>query len=456
MLAGIVNGMTLDEALQIVAQQRAQIDELQRQLRAAQERIAQLEQISARQAAPFRRPDEKKISPSERKRPGRKPGHPGASRQRPAVIDDTIEVPLPGACEHCGGRFTDRSPLVQYIEEIPPTRPHVTKLTTWQAVCAECGKVHTTTHPRQVSRAQGAASVHLGPRAEALAALLNKHLGLTCGKTCEVLRQGFGLSISRGGLSQLLSRVAAKVGPRYEQLLEQVRGSPAVFADETSWWVGGPGWWLWVFTTPTTTVYRVADCRGSDVVRQTLGDDFRGMLVSDCLASYDPPRYRKHKCIAHHLRAIHQARDRPDTKDPSYLNRWKAFFTAVRFLYAIRPWLPEAEFFDRRAALERSCDELLAVPRTQAGDIAVASRLAKRREHLLGCLYEPAAEPTNNRAERALRPAVIARKVSCGNRTERGRQAFEILASLAATARQQARDFLAELTAALPLAMQAG
>jgi len=96
-----------------------------------------------------------------------------------------------------GGASPIASPLVQYIEEIPPTRPHVTQLTTWQAVCAQCGKVHTTTHPRQVSRAQGAASVHLGPRAEALAALLNKQ-------------------------------------------------------------------------------------------------------VSDCLASYDPPRYRKHKCIAHH------------------------------------------------------------------------------------------------------------------------------------------------------------
>lgn len=151
--------------------------------------------------------------------------------------------------------------------------------------------------------------MHLGPRAIALATLLNKHLGLTCGKTCQLLRKGFGLSLTRGGLSQLLTRVAAKAEAQYEALIDRLRGSPAVFADETSWWVGGPGWWLWVFTTPQTTVYRVAHCRGSQVVREMLGDDFAGMLVSDCLTSYDPPPYRKHKCIAHHLRALQEQKE---------------------------------------------------------------------------------------------------------------------------------------------------
>jgi hypothetical protein len=80
--------------------------------------------------------------------------------------------------------------------------------------------------------------------------------------------------------------------------------------------LGGPGWWQWVFTTTTETVYRVEPSRGRDVVTDTLGSRFTGVLVSDCLASYEDVPYRTHKCIAHRLKAIAEARDRPDTPDP--------------------------------------------------------------------------------------------------------------------------------------------
>ena len=106
--------------------------------------------------------------------------------------------------------------------------------------------------------------------------------------------------------------------------------------------------------------------------------------------------------------------------------------------------------------MEARCREWLEEPVTQPGDVAVQNRLLKRWPHLLGCLSEPAAEPTNNRAERQLRPAVISRKVSCGNKTQRGKRTWEILASLAATCQQTTDDFLQYLTVALPLAPQAG
>lgn len=456
--------MTLEQALQVIESLRAenaalreQLQVAREELRKALERIAELEQAAARQAAPFRRREEKKIPPEHRKRPGRKPGHPGAMRAWPRTIDAEIEAPLPPHCD-CGGRLGDRQPLVQYIEEIPPVRPHVTRLTTWQATCSECGRVHTTRHPLQTSRAQGAAGVHLGPRAAALATLLNKHLGLTCSKTCQVLRKGFGLSLTRGGLSQLLTRVAAKAEAQYDALIDQLRDSPAVFADETSWWVGGPGWWLWVFTTPQATVYRVADCRGSQVVRDILGEDFRGMLVSDCLASYDPPPYRKHKCIAHHLRALKQQEASLEQRGirSTYLTLWKLHLQDVIETWGQRRELGEEAFAAKVAQLRQGVDNLLEQSPAEPEEVRFRDRLRRRQEHLLGCLEEPAAEPTNNRAERALRPAVIGRKLSCGNKTDRGRHAFEVLASLAITAEQQARDFLAELTHLTLLAPQAG
>lgn len=430
-------------------------DRLQGELDALRERQQELEREAARQAAPFRRRDRKKVDPANKKRPGRKAGHPGAYRQIPKHVDQDVEVPLP-CCPCCGGPVHDKSPLTQYIEELPPIQPHVTRLVTWSAKCPTCGDVRSS-HPLQTSVGQGAAMVQLGPRALALAAMLNKKLGLTMRKTCSVLRTLCGLSITPGGLSQSLSRVAGKVSGEYAQLGQQVRLSSAVFADETSWWVGGPGWWLWVFTTPQgITFYRVAEKRGSAVVRDVLGDEFSGILVSDCLSSYDPVDYRKHKCIAHHLQAIKKARERPDTKDPSYLDKWTELFQEVIALYHERDQNTAEQFAEKYSSLAARVDVLLKYPCIQSGDVAVRNRLEKQQAHLLGCLADPAAEPTNNRAERALRPAVIARKLSCGNKTDAGRLTWQTLASLAATCGGLGTDFVDYLAARLPISMLAG
>jgi len=439
---------------QLVDRLQRENEQLRQQLAEALARIAELERAAGRQAAPFRREERLKIPPAEQKRPGRVSGHEASYRKQPRWVDAEIEVPLPAACPHCGSKVDDRRPLTQYIEEIPPLRPWVVRLTTWSAACPRCGVVHST-HPLQTSRAQGVAGTQLGPRALALAALLNKQLGLTTRRTCQVLRKVCGLSVSPGGVSQALVRMAGKLAGEYDALIRQLRSSPAVFADETSWWVGGSGWWLWVFTTPETTVYRVDRSRGSQIVEETLGD-YQGMLVSDCLASYDRPQYRKHKCIAHHLRAIKHARDRPDTPDPRYLDQWRLLFAAVRALYHARPVMPSDEFIQRREHVKAWCDQLVQQVVTQPGDLAIQNRLSKQWAHLLGCLYEPAAEPTNNRAERALRPAVITRKLSCGNKTPRGKRCWEILASLAATAQQRSEDIVETITRSLSLAPQAG
>lgn len=433
---------------------RARVEELERENRQLRGRAEEAERAAARQAAPFRLPQERRMPLSEHKRPGRKPGHPGACRPAPSQVDERLEVPL-AACPHCGGPVEGCRRLEQFIEEIPPVRPRVVQLVTYEGHCPRCGEV-ASHHPLQTSTARGAAGVHLGPRAQALAVLLNKALGLTMGTTCRVLRDVAGLRLSRGGLAQLVARAARRVRDRYEALRACLRGRRAVFADETSWWVGGPGWWLWTFATQRETLYVVDRSRGSSVVADVLGPDFRGMLVSDCLASYDPAPYRKHKCFAHHLRAIATTRASPETTDPAYLDSWQHVFQAATALHRTRAEMDPAAFADLRARLHARCKDLLAHPGSQPGDRAIWNRLLKQRDHLLGCLDEPAAEPTNNRAERALRPAVIARKLSCGNKTQAGRDAWQILASLAATCAQRAEDFVSYLVPRLSLAPQQG
>jgi hypothetical protein len=255
----------------------------------------------------------------------------------------------------------------------------------------------------------------------------------------------------------MVDRVADHVADDYDSLINRIRGSPAVHADETSWWVGGPGWWLWTFTCPDVTVYRVDSSRGAKVVQDILGEDFAGVMVSDCLSSYDPPTYRKHKCIAHHLRAIEAALGLPGTTDPTYLRQWTLLLKSAIALH--RLWeqkvLTDDDIAAKRLALEAWIDQLLAQTPTQGGDARIRNRLAKQRPHLLGCLKDVRVEPTNNRAERALRPAVIARKLSCGNKTDRGRRSWEILASLGATYHQTAGDFVSFLARRVALAKEA-
>src|SRR6516164_10850055 len=163
---------------------RAENVSLRQQLEVKTKRIAQLEEAlqaaeraAHRQAAPFRIEEKKRrLAP---KRPGRKRGHPGAFRHKPDHIDEAIEVQL-CSCPHCGGmQFKDQNAIEQLIEDLPSLRPYVTRLTTYQGTCVGCGQSVRSKHPLQMSVAIGAAGVHLGSRALALAADLNKAKGLS-------------------------------------------------------------------------------------------------------------------------------------------------------------------------------------------------------------------------------------------------------------------------------------
>lgn len=433
-----------DALIERLQAENAALRELVKQLT---DRIEQLEREAHRQAAPFRRKDKDKKPPDQHKPPGRPPGHPAAFRPPPPQVDDDVEMRLDG-CPECGGPITAVRACEQYIEDIPPVRPHVTKLTTYVGTCRCCGEIRST-HPLQVSTAGGAAGTHLGPRALGLAAWLNKRLGLTTRSTCRVLQDLCGLKITPGGLTQALDRVADKSQPGFDQLVADLRRQRGVWVDETSWWVNGPKWWLWAFTSRNLTVYHIGTSRGRDVVLDMLGTDFKGVLTSDCLASYEKLPYKMHKCYAHHLKAISKANE----KEPSdYLIALRGLLHAAMVLQSVRGDLPPPEFAEKRKHLEARAEELLVRTTPPPGAAKVAERIRKRRHLLFTFLDDPELEATNNRAERALRPAVIARKLSCGNKTERGKRTLEILASLAATCHQRGQDFVETLRPHLTLA----
>lgn len=438
-----------EQLIEIIVRQAESIAQLQQENKKLQDQIRDLndqnndlskrleavEKKAFRQAAPFRRQENQKVITP--KKPGRKPGHPGASRKIPDHIDAEVMAPLE-KCSHCGGQsFTAVRTVEQYIEDIPPVRPHVTHLLTEEGTCACCGETVRSQHPLQVSRAEGVAGVHLGPRALAVAAQLNKQHGLTMRRTCVVLKDLFGLSLTAGGLAQAVQRVAGKVKFKYDELVAQIPQWPVVHSDETSWWVSGPDW-LWVFTCPTATVYQVPGSRGRAVIAAVLGENFAGVLVSDCLAVYDGVNARQQKCYSHHGKAIKEAlQERPQSE---YLLALRGMLHAA---LALKPLEAPAEQKKRlRQKLEQKAEELLGTFRADGVEEKVRQRLRKQKDHLFTFLDVAEVPATNNLAERQLRPAVIARKLSCGNKTDKGVRAWEILASLAATCQQQATSFL--------------
>jgi len=187
--------------------------------------------------------------------------------------------------------------------------------------------------------------------------------------------------------------------------------------------------WLWVFANRGLTFYRVAQGRGRNVLLETLGEQYAGVLVSDCLATYDDVNPRQQKCCSHHLKAIGQAGG----------NHPSAWLEEVRRLLEkameLKRQPPEQRALGR-VELEARARQLLSAPRPTTVEEKVRRRLEKQQDHLFTFLEVEEVDATNNLAERQLRPAVIARKVSCGNKTPKGAHVWEILASLAATCAQ--------------------
>ena len=421
---------------------REERDRLEKELEAAR-------RAAKRQAAPF-----SKGAPSASpRRPGRKPGRaygPRAWRGVPDHIDEVIEVLPPEACPACGGVVGSDGVHVQYQADLPPVRPHVTAFHVHVGRCRRCGRRVQGRDTRQTSTATGAAASQVGPRALAWAAWLHTGLGVPFAKVATILRTGFGLTITSGGLVQAVHRVGRRSAPTYHALVQAVRRSPVVAPDETGWKVGGRLWWLWVFVTRDLTVYAIQPGRGYAQAAAILGPRYAGVLVRDGWAPYRKLAQATHQtCLAHLLRRCHgllETAQRGAARFPHAVRRVLLAALALRD----RRHRGELSAHGLRVALvrlEARTDRLLAGRVTHPPNRRLLQHLRTERAALFTCVRRPDVEATNWQAEQAIRPAVVTRKVCGGNRTPEGAATQEIVASVLRTAWQQQRDPLELLMA---------
>src|SRR5947208_8227333 len=217
------------------------------------------QRAARRQAAPFSRGQRK----SHPKSPGRKPGAGYGTHHRrpvPERVDEEIPVPVPAQCPACAGPLTVERIEPQYQEEIV-RRTWVRRFDIPICRCTQCGKRVQGRHPLQTSDAIGAAAVQVGPEAVTLGVLMNKLQGLPHADAAAILKQGFGLIMSRSGICRAIQRTARKAEATWHALRDAARRSQLAHMDETGWKVDAQLHWLWAVVTEQIT-YEILPGRG--------------------------------------------------------------------------------------------------------------------------------------------------------------------------------------------------
>lgn len=439
---------------------RQQVADLTEKLAAALAEIERLKRSGKRQATPF--------STGQRtqkpQKPGRKPGQ-GSFTRRPAPPPEsyTCEVPVPlteTTCPDCGGQelVPDGVETVTRTELPAPPPLAVTAYHRETGRCVACGKRVWAEHPEVPPDQRGATAHRIGPRALALAHWLHYALGVPVRKVPAVLATCSGFTITQGALTQdALRRARGTVGDVYQSLRQEMAAEPAVGTDDTGWKVGGVAAFLMGFFSRLTSVFQIRRQHRNDEVREVIPGDYAGTLHTDRGRSYDARKLagvKQQKCVGHIQRSLSEALEKPVLGE-ALVGRGRHFCLHLKQLLreAVALWeayhTGTAEDFEaKRTQLQAKVTRhLRARPIRGEANRRLLSELGwqHRQGHLLRFLEEPdTVEPTNNRSERGLRPAVIARKVSHCSKTWSGAAAHAAFMSVLCTLRQRDTPCLIE------------
>ena len=424
------------------------VEELEAQVRQLTAQLQEVLRASKRQAAPFSKGPPKDPPAT----PGRKAGEhygPKAHREIPRrKPDEIIDVPLPDHCPDCDGPTTEDRQDHQFQMEIP-RRPILRRFDIHIGHCRHCGKRIQPRHPLQTSDALGAAASQLGPDAQAAIVHLNKHAGLSHGKIADSFHALFGIPLTPSGVCGVLLRAARRCQPIYERILASVPLAPWIVPDETGWRIGGRPAWMHGFVTPLATVYHVASGRGYEVAEPIIGDRYSGTMIHDGWSPYDRFFWARHQQCLDHLRR--RCKGLLETAVGGAAAFPRQVHQLLGDALGLRDRRDEGQLSSHGLAvavgrLESRLDRMLYWTKTQPDNERLAKHLAKHRHQLFTFLTIPGIDATNYRAEQAMRPAAVNRKVWGGNRTPAGAHAQSVLMTVLRTTRQQLRDTLRFMT----------
>jgi transposase len=395
------------------------------------------------------------IKPPARKRhrkPGRKKGHPGVRRATPVHIDQTVEHTLT-ECPDC------HNPLgapcgkhTRIVEDIPPVRPTVTEHVTCENYCSPCGKKVSAPVTEALPKAT------MGLRLTLLSAFLHYALGMTTRNICTWLRTFCQFPVTPGGLVLQWQRLAEILKPVYDGLAIEARLSAVLNIDESGWRILGRTAWLWCFTSAKLAYYVLTPSRAGPVVKQVLGDGFKGILIADFFAAYDRIQaFAKQRCIVHLLREIKQVSLRNRSSEwQRFSRRLKRLIHDALNLVIARERLGK-DVYDRRVAnLHIRLADFFGHNYRDADAERLSKRLSKYCDEIFTFLLHLNVAADNNHAERQIRFAVIMRKNYFGNRSMRGAETQAILMSIFRTCHLRNIDPISTLSDSVAAAIRTG
>lgn len=388
-----------------------------------------------------------------RKRAGRKKGHAGVRRNRPERIDRTVEHRAE-CCPDCGGSLKRCSQSRdRYIEDVPlEVHVETVRHIIHRDWCPSCRKavepVITDALPNS----------SIGNGILVLSAWLHYALGNTISQILSVFNFHLQFTMSQGGLVQMWHRLADILLAWYEEIAEDIQNAGVLHGDETGWRVNGKTHWLWCFTSKAATIFTIERSRAGPVVLAFIKDCFDGVFVSDFWYAYNVLTCAKQKCLVHLLRDLERVWK---YKDPG--GDWPAFSKKLKRLIrdAIRlrkskDELETAPYQRRCERLEKRLQLILEHGWSNKEAKRLLKRLARHQDEVLTFLHHADVPFENNFGERSIRGAVIMRKNSFNNRSEKGASTQSVLMSVFFTIKQRGLNPVDTVKEALKIYLKTG
>lgn len=404
-------------------------------------------------------PRARPVSPPSRgtRRPGGQPGHPGAFRAlRPLEQVDRVVTVVPDTCRRCAHPLPapagadDPLDVRHQVQELPAVRVQVTEYRLAGRHCAACGALTRATLPA------GVPARTIGPGLAAVSAVLTGRYRLTKREAGQCLADLFGAEVAVGTVSTIEQQVSAALAPVVAEARAAVRQAAVANVDETGWRQGRQRAWVWTVVTALVTVFQIDRSRGGQVLRTLLGPTWAGIVGSDRFSAYRWLAVEQRQvCWAHLTRDFQKLADWGPGPRP--IGQRLLAITAQVFELWHRFQAGELDRWELTVAISRVAAEMAAV--LDDGAVhghPVAQALCRQLQALWPALWTfivvAGVEPTNNAAERALRPAVLWRKGSFGTHSDDGSRFVERMLTVTATCRQQGRHLFAFLVDAITAA----
>ena len=374
-------------------------------------------------------------SPEPPRKIGAQIGHQKQIRKKCESFDKTIFVSI-DHCPECGSRDLSGIQEVRerYVDDIPSQHPLTTRYMIERKYCRHCKRIVEGEVTDALPHAR------IGLNAMFIVVWLKVGLRLTVSTIPQVLKKICGLTISEGEVIKICDLISGALGPYYDELIAEIRTAEARYMDETSWRENGKTIWMWAFVVKGVTLYRIAHSRGHDVPLEVLGPNPTGVDIHDRWAPYNILAQKtgnrpQQLCWFHIL---------GDTKEIAQIcgEEEKLFHTDMKDIFK------KANDFNHNGSTEdveqlvKEVESVLNRNFVSMKCKKFARKILKERDKLFVFVTNPEVDGTNNRAERAVRPNVVLRKVSGGTKSPKGTKNLEVLSSAIQTCRMNGTDLV--------------